>query len=160
MTLFLAPEISALSAFTTVTRFPPRISFATFEQSLPAIWSVASILTNPPRWLASTIATGGGPFGGTFFFPAAPEKEYAPTTSFLVRSPEPKTLPGTRTAVAFETIPERWPRFTSTLLEEVVRSLSEASFQIAAFSFLPFRSSITAADLRRGFLVVITSRPH
>src|SRR3989442_7297551 len=100
------------------------------------------------------------PPASSIFFLAAPEKEYAPTTSFLVRSPEPKTLPGTRTAVAFETIPERWPRFTSTLLEEVVRSVSEASFQIAAFSFLPFRSSITATDLRRGFLVVITSRPH
>src|SRR2546427_1756979 len=67
MTLFLAPEISALSAFTTVTRFPRRISFATFEQSLPAIWSVASILTTPPRRLASTIGTGGGAFVWGFF---------------------------------------------------------------------------------------------
>ena len=74
--------------------------------------------------------------------------------------PEPKTFPGTKTAVAFESIPERWPMFTATLLEEVVRSISEPSFQIAAFSFLPLRSSITAADLRTGFLVVITSRPH
>jgi hypothetical protein len=42
MTEFLEPDIRAFSEFTTITLLPVSKSFATRDESLPAIWFVAS----------------------------------------------------------------------------------------------------------------------